>query len=216
MNLKFKTIIGVIVPLAIVILLVILGSLEIGFSIEKDFIKTIPLKDLMRGTNGEERIELGKIILENDYFLSKIYTLKSLKTCLIDEEKMSGAINAGNIFYSEGDYNARVNWANEILIPSEGYYGRYSNERNVEITAYGNKEIKVLFSPKYFSSRGGASRKDSEAQTVEELVEEYSDYDFLVLVEEIDSGTDYYLDRKSCQDLSEEDIAGAIKITLEK
>src|SRR4051812_14178838 len=120
---KLRLIFGVIIPLVIIITLAILGALPYGFSVRHNFVSSLNANDLISDGKIKSHIELGSVVIVNDYFLGKRYDLQPLIACLRDKESTKATMDAGSVVYSEGDYNY-----NDEL----GYYPPYQqNSRSV-------------------------------------------------------------------------------------
>lgn len=190
---RLKIIFGIIIPLIIIIILAVLGSLKIGFNLEKDFSKEISLNNLFVDNKMKNSIKIGEIIMTNDYFLSKRQDLNYLAACLIDKENVKETVSVGNVYYSEGDYNP---------YNDASYYGNYK-DRSVEIKSREKKIIYVYLEPDY------TFRKESYAQ----LVDVYNDYDEIIIFEKRKYNA-YSSYRNYCSDLDQETIDNSIHIII--
>ena len=191
---KFKIIFGVIIPLLLMLVLAILGSSDEGFSLKKKFVESISTKEVIYNDQLRNTIKIGDITLKNDYFLGKRSSLKPLIACLIDKEKVKQNLNAGSVFYSEGDYES----GSDSLIN----YNSNSQERSVEIPAHGSKKVYVYITPSY-----------AYYANYSELLEQYKDYDELVVLEQKKSN-DYYNSYADCYGLQESDFENGEHILL--
>ncbi|MFH1425159.1 MAG: hypothetical protein ABIG28_00300 [archaeon] len=189
---KLKIVCGIIIPSVIVILLAILGSLEIGFSVEEDFIDEVFVSDLFQNGQIADSVKIADIYIENDYLFGKRYELKELGACLIDEDGGLGPIEAGYVNYNSGDLSP----VGELV-----RYG--SSGKSVEVDAYGSKKISVYISPSYVF----------QAKNYSTLVEEYGRYDSLIIFQRESSiyGTGSY----GCRNVNQDVIDEAVKIELE-
>jgi len=196
---KLKIFLGIIIPLVIVIILVTLGSIDVGFSLKKNFEKNISSSEIFKTGYSNNAIRIGEIEIKNDYFLAKRIDAPAYLACLYDKEKVRPLQSTGAIFYNEGDYSedtrmldlAKVQYSSRYY---PGYnYGNYKT--NIEIGAHKVKKLQV-----YYSSNGyyGYGPIDTSKQ----------DYDYLILVEQ---------DMKSqlvCESLSSEELQDSIKLDI--
>lgn len=191
---KIKIILGIILPLILILGLAILGSVDVGFSVEKQFVHQITIKDVFSEKQLKNTIKLGDINIENQYFLGKRYDLKPLTACLIDKENVKQRMNAGSVSYSEGDYNPT-----EVVVYN--YYNT-KQERSVEIPANGKKTISIYLNPSY-----------AYYQNYSQLLEQYKDYDEIVLVEQKPQKFGSYYNQ-DCYSFQQADIDSGINIPL--
>ena len=136
---RLKIIFGIVLPVLLIILLAIVGSLDIGFSTTKTFVKQITVKDIVSDGSLRNTLKLGEYNFKNEYFLGKRYSLKPLMACLVDKESVKQNYNAGNVFYSEGDYSPG----------KEVFYSDNSQELSVEISAGSKKTVTIYINPSY-------------------------------------------------------------------
>lgn len=194
---KFKIILGIIIPLLIIITLTLLGSLDIGFSVKEDYITRISLQDISSNNQLRRSIKIADIYLENDYFLGKRYDLPRLGICLDDKEGKLQKINAGQLQYSEGEYSA----TRDPIFGEVQYYYRGS-ERSIQIDANGKKIVRIFLEPSY----------EFQYKNYTELLAQYKDYDSLVVYELKNDGP--YYNYNECYNLDQEAVEKAIRIPL--
>jgi hypothetical protein len=179
---KYKIIFGIVLPILVIVLLAIFGSLNIGFSVEENYKTEIAPENFYDYTYGvKQYIEIGSVNFENEYFLSKRYTLPALKACLIDKDGNKPGVDAGTITFSEGDID---------YVPSKGSIYSYSSskEHSINIGTGEKKEVKIYLQPNYnFQNKAGT-----------ELQDRYGEYDTLVIV----SGETNYYRRINCYSLT--------------
>ena len=201
---KFKIIFGIIIPLLTIIVLVTLGSLNIGFSVKKDFVTKLTLKDIFEESQLRNSIKIADITLENDYFLGKRYELPRLGICLDDKEGNLQRINAGNLQYSEGDYDyERGDFVYQTSYKSYPYYyGGYNEARNIQIKANEKKSIRVFLQPSY----------EFGYKNYTQLLEQYGEYDALLIFEIGNKYTSYY----DCSNIDQETLDKATAIPIGK
>jgi|SRR3989344_1995157 len=185
---KLKVIFGIIIPIFIILFLVILASINIGFSADEKFVSTLRYNDIYESGQIKNQIQIGEIKIENDYFLPKRYILPYLVACLNDNEENKPRVYAGQVSYSEFD------------IPSDQYNSYPSQvDRSIELGISEKKEIKVLLSPDY----------NLRYNTIDQLLNNYDQYDSLILAES--SSSNYY---NACQSLTSEELEKATSIAL--
>lgn len=201
---KLKIILGIIIPLIIVITLTILGSLNIGFSVKKEFIDKLTFKDIFtENYQLRESIKIADITLENDYFLGRRYELPRLGICLDDKEGALQRINAGVLQYGEGDYDyEREDFLYETAYRTYPYYYGYNEARNIQIKANGKKSVRVFLQPSY----------EFNYENYTQLLERYGDYNSLLVFEMGNKYKSYYY----CSDIDQETLDKAIIIPIEK
>jgi hypothetical protein len=194
---KYRIIFGVAIPIVVIVLLAIFGSLNIGFTVNENYKTEITSAEFYDYEDGvKQYIEIGSVDFENEYFLPRRYTLPALKACLIDKDNNKKGIDAGTISYSEGDltYGSR-----EVI-----YTYTPSKEYSIEISTDESKEVKIYLAPSYiFKNKPGTQLKN-----------EYGDYDAIILLEDQRS---VYRGSTSCYSLTPAKISEAvaeIKISL--
>ncbi len=187
---SLKIVFGIVIPLAVVVILALLGSLNIGFSTKTSYISEVSISELFNDGKLETNVKIGEVTLNNDYLFAKRFDLPNLKTCLIDSEGKGVIQDIGETFYGEGDYSGERY--------DLDYYG--SRSRNVQIGAYGSKEIAIYVRPNYFSY-----------ENYNDLIQRYGAYDEAVIVEIDDSN---YYNYFSCSGLSKESLDGGKKINI--
>ena len=202
---KFKIIFGIALPLLVVVLLVVLTSMNIGFSVKKDFINSVNFKEVfVSDYSSGTTFKIAEIIVENDYFLGKRYDLPNFGICFDDKEGKRERLNAGNLQYNEGDYNYEKGgfvYGKEMM--AYPYYGRgYRESRNIEIGANGKKSIRLFLQPSYNYRYGG---------NYSEILEQYGDYDSLLIFELKDEQGYYY-----CSQIDQGTLEGAVAISITK
>ena len=194
---KLKIIFGIALPVLVIFSLAILGGSTTGFSLEKSFTKKISLEDTFYNDQLRNTIVLGNITLENDYFLGKRHTLKPLLACLIDNDHVKDKLYAGNVFYSEGDYDS----ISKTLFG----YDSYAREQSVEISSRGTKIVYVYLTPSY-----------GYYQNYSDLLVQYREYDELVLIEQEDSRESHSsYQPRDCYNVQEAEIIGGIHMPLQ-
>lgn len=200
---KLKLIFGVAIPALIIVLLTILSSLDVGFSVHKEFAKKLTIDDIFVNSTLRNQIEVGEVVLTNGYFMPKRYELPGTYACLVDNDKVKQSQNAGYLTYSEGDSQ----------YPGNNYYDSYYyynyNQRSgtsVEIGSNAEKRVKIYLHPEGISAYSYDSTKTQQ----ELLLDNYGDYDVLVFIENSDKPT-YYND---CYSLTQSQIDAARKISL--
>ncbi|MBI2448773.1 hypothetical protein HYV49_00575 [Candidatus Pacearchaeota archaeon] len=200
MNLKI--IFGVIVPALIIVFITILGSLG-SIDVKKGFVTKIALTDIFRDGRIVNSIKIGDIYLENDYFLSQRYEFPSWSACLNDKEGVLQRIAAGNIQYSEGDYEYEPEQLARSVV------GSTDNVLSVEVKANDEKKISIYLQPAYNIQYGpyGNSRNYTE------LLKDYGGYDELVIFELEDNYGKYNYYDASCN-VNEDELEDADRIPI--
>lgn len=204
---KFKIIFGIALPVIIIVILVILGSLDIGFSVKKKFIDKLSLQDIFtQDYQIKNAIKIADITLENNYFLGKRYDLPGLGICLDDIEGNHPRIEAGSLLYGEGQYNYEKGgfiYQETDMYRSYPYYGSNRAEaKNIQIGANEKKNIRIFLQPSYqFAYRNYT-----------ELIQQYKEYDSLLIFETDNNRNLYY----ACNDLDQETLDKAISIPIEQ
>jgi len=193
MNLKI--ILGIIIPLVLILALGIVGSLSIGFSVNKSYEKILDLEEVASEGQIRNVVEIGQYRLVNDYFLPKRYSTETIIPCLVDNENIKQPIEAGNIEYSEGD----IEPFDKVDIYN---YRSNAKSRSIEVSANGEKTIKLLLYPSYMF----------QYKNLSQLRDEFSEYDSLVLVEKKSSP---YYQNEYCYGFAQADFEKGVKIKLQ-
>ena len=172
---KLKIWFGIIIPLVIVVLLAIFGSLNIDLSIKKSFIADLSMDDIYSDGLIKNPIQLGKVEIKNDNFMSSRYQLPALVACLVDEDGKQ-SISPGTVQYVE---DKPTNPSTTVI--TNQYYNTQSAFSD-EINAHDSKKLQINLIPNY----------DITAKNGEQLLSDYGMYDKLVLVESKQKYPDYY------------------------
>jgi hypothetical protein len=203
---KYKIVFGIAIPTIIILLLVFLGSLNIGFSIDKTYVNQLAFQDIFtEDYQLRKSIKIADITVDNDYFLGKRYELPRLGICLDDKEGNLARLNAGNLQYSEGEYNYN---SNDFIFSESSYrsypyyYGGRSEARNIEINANNKKIIRIFLQPSY----------EFNYLNYTQLLNKYGDYDSLLIFELSNNYNSYYY----CNQLDQETLNKAIAIPIVK
>ncbi len=200
MNLKL--LLGVIIPVILIIVIAILGSSNSGLIVNEETISSLKVGDIFtdKYNNGysnslSNSIRVGKVSIDNNYFLSRRYEFPAKVACLVDSQQEKPNVVAGYIHYSEG-----------VLVDDSGYnslYGGYYNSYgysqsvSIELDANEKKVINFFLVPDYAFTYKNSS----------ELIKEYSGYDKVIIVEE-SQGYDY------CGQLTSEQLSSAKEIKI--
>jgi len=196
MNIKLA--VGILLPLALILFLVILSISNIGFSLEKQNVDSVQFSSLFVDKNSPKNnnIPIQTITITNDFFLPKRYELPRLIVCLNDKEGIKPIQNI-RVKYREGFYSR----GSDVPIFDEIFFDyNYRPKQSIELPAESKKQIKILVEPKYLYNYGAG-------------IESYKEYDELLLIESKDSSRYSY---KSCQNLESEDIDSATHIPILK
>lgn len=201
-----KLIVGIILPLFVIVVLVVLSSVEVGYSLEKVNEVEISFERLFSDTYRANEITIQTIKIKNDYFLPKKIELPRILVCLNDREGLLKKQNV-NVRYNEGT-SAEIQETpilSEIVGSRSSYgYGYYADKRNVEVPAHGTRDVKVMVQP--------TSNYNYDRQ--------YGDYEYdeLLIVEpkEDDNNIYSYYSYDSCTNLHDKDFEDAVHITISK
>ncbi|MFA5855945.1 MAG: hypothetical protein WC867_01190 [Candidatus Pacearchaeota archaeon] len=188
---ELKVIFGIVIPLCLMIIIGIIGSLDIG-SVNKVYSKQILVRDLFKGDNIRDSIKIGEVYIDNQHFITKRFDLENMGVCLKDLEGAKETLEAGNIEYSEGDY-----------LPDDLYNSRSNSDKSVEVKANSKKTVKIFLRPSY----------SYYYQNQDQLIEKYKDYDELLIYEKNGNKGIYY-NYDSCYNLNSETLANAIHISI--
>lgn len=198
---KLKIVLGIIIPVIVILVLAILGSLNIGFKAEYDYEKQLTLNDMFSEGNLRQHVKVGEIRITNDYFMSKRYNLPRLKACLVDKEAGKQIVDAANVFYSEGDYT----YNKDIIYPD--YYERSGVPQSVQVSSNGNKTVYIYLQPTLYTNYYDP---DSPGLTPQQrLIQEYGEYDEIVLIEQEKNYQHY-----NCYNFDQSQIAKGAHISL--
>lgn len=192
---KYKLILGVVLPLVLIVILAIMGSVDIGFTVKEDYKLSLTAEEFSTDSGIRRNIMVGTIKLNNDYFLPKRYDLEPLRACLIDDEENLAPVNAGTIQYSQGE-----------IAPAEGspliqkpYYE--GTTRSVEVPSYSQETVFIYINPDWTFTRKNTT----------ELMAQYGDYDTIVILEQEEGNRYYY---NNCGSISSSEIQDAVRIPL--
>ena len=191
---KFKIIFGIIIPIILVIGLAIVAS-QGNVLEERNFVSSINLEDIFDGARVRTSIKVGEINLKNDYFMGKRHELPEFSTCLIDNDKEKGNMDAGEIRYSEGK-----------RVREEGPFDNYDRYTSIELSSDEEKKIYVYLVPDYRFQRKNQI----------ELLEEFEDYDELIIYDLDDSDYDYNSYDYECQGLHQKLMEESVRIKINK
>lgn len=190
---KYKIIFGVIIPLIIIIALAIVASYG-EVKVKPKYIKELSVKEILGEKGIKYSVKIGELKLSNEYSLPKKHELVRFGACLVDKDKNKQTIEAGYIEYSEGEYEDEEPY----LIDS-----RYNNYKSVEVGAGEEKTVHVYLRPSY----------DFQYKNYTQLVEEYGDYDKIILYKNEKTGRyNYY--GSSCYNLGQDVIDKSVQIDL--
>ena len=206
---KYKIILGIILPLLLAIALIILASSNTGFSVKKDFLNKLTFQEVFGNSENYppgQQLKIAEITIENNYFLGKRYELLPLGICLDDKEGQLPRLNAGNLQYNEGEYNYETGdfiFSTEKSLAYPYYYDSYNREeKNIQISAYSKKKIRLFLQSSYnFGYRNYT-----------ELLKQYGNYDALLIFEINNKYNSYAY----CNNLDQETLDKAIAIPIEK
>lgn len=199
-----KLIFGIFIPLVIVVSLIVISSLNIGFSIETKTVQSLKFDSLFAQQNqAKDSVTIRNITITNDYFLSKRIKLPSLMICLNDKEGIKPRQNL-QVRYNEGiSYPSSENRMFEAAAMeksiSSDYYGYYgTSTKAIEISAHNKKQVKVLIDPQILYNYN-YNYQD---------MNNYKDYDELLLIEK---KSDSYT---QCQNLESRELDNAVHIQI--
>ena len=192
---KFKIIFGIAIPLIAIIALAIVASYG-SVKVDIDFIDELIVSEIMGDDGVKQSIRIGSLELSNDNSFTKKHELPMLGACLVDNDGDKQAIEAGTVDYSEGEYT-RYDEVFLIESNSRGY-------RLVEVGSGKEKTVYAYLKPSYVFQRSNYT----------ELVEQYGDYDEVVIYEKKKSNSynSYY--RTYCNNLGQDVTEDALHIDL--
>lgn len=188
---KLKLLLGIFLPLVLIIVLVILSTARMGFSVATEMVKSIQFNDLFVVHNSPANARLLQTItITNDFFLPRKYELPELIVCLSDTEGIKGPTSL-QVKYAEGSYSRGSNapFFDEIFLDYNSYY-----RQSIELPAKSKKQVKVLVEPQYLYAE----------------IQSFKEYDELLLIHS-KSNKNYY---GSCSDLAGEELSTAIHIPI--
>jgi hypothetical protein len=188
-----KLIFGIIIPLAVIIVLVSLSTINIGFSAKKQTIPSVGFFNIFVSSYGNSNVFVQKITIKNDFFMPKTYKLPLVDVCLYDKDNQESSQTLGTLKYMPTEHGYVS--SEDVLITNSNYY---SNNEKIEIPSNEEKSVSAFVTPKYYYKSDMTS---------------YDAYDEIVLVERKDqSGSyNYY---SPCSTLSEDDLKNAIHIAI--
>lgn len=192
---KFKIIFGIAIPLIAIIALAIVASYG-SVEVKSDFINKLIVSEIVNEDGVKQSVRIGSLVLSNDNSFAKKHELPLLGACLVDNDGDKQAMEAGTVDYSEGEY---TRYQKDFLIEynSRGY-------RSVEVGSGKEKTVYAYLKPNYvFQNRNYT-----------ELVQQYGDYDELIVYEKKKSGrynSHYYT---YCNNLGQDVTEDALHIDL--
>ena len=195
MNIKLA--LGIFLPLALILFLVILSTANIGFSLEKQDVDSVQFSSLFVDKGSpKNNIPIQTITITNDFFLPKRYELPRLIVCLNDKEGIKQIQNI-QVKYNEGSYSR----GSDVPIFDEIFFDyNYYSKQSIELPAESKKQVKILVEPKYLYNY------DTE-------IDSYKEYDELLLIESKDLNRYSY---NSCQRLESKEMDSATHILISK
>jgi len=195
MNIKLA--LGILLPLALIVFLVILSTANIGFSLEKQDVDSVQFSSLFVDKNSpKNNIPIQTITITNDFFLSKRYELPKMIVCLNDKEGIKEIQNI-QVKYNEGSYTR----GSDVPIFDELFFDyNYYSKQSIELPTESKKQVKILIEPKYLYNY------DTE-------IDSYREYDELLLIESKDTNRYSY---NSCQSLESKEMYSATHILIAK
>ena len=201
MNLKL--ILGIFIPLIFIIALIILSSINVGYSIEKENEKNLEYNKLFTSQSQAGEVKIQTITIKNDYFLPKKIELPKIMVCLSDKE---GKTRNQNLYvrYNEGKSSEipKTPIVEDLGLARSSYgYNYYTTTKAVEVPAHSTKEVKVMVQPKYSYNYNYPTQN-------------YADYEYdeLLIIEPDDDNNYAYYD--SCTKLDDKDIDAATHIEI--
>lgn len=199
-----KIIFGVVLPALIVVFITILGSLG-SIDVKKGFVTKIALSDIFRDGRIVNNIKIGDIYLKNDYFLSQRYELPIWVVCLNDKEGILQRITAGNLQYSEGDYDYN---SEQLARP---VVGNGNNVLSVEVKANDEKKVSIYLQPSYNIQYGTYGN----FRNYTDLIKDYGGYDELIVFKSKDNYDGYYIAHsENYCNVNEDELKDASRIPI--
>jgi hypothetical protein len=194
-KINIKLVLGIFLPLALILFLVILSTANIGFSLEKRDVDSVQFSSLFADKSFQKNnIPIQTITITNDFFLPKRYELPKLIFCLNDKEGIKQIQNI-QVKYNEGSYTT----GSDVPISDEIFFD-YNSKQSIELPAESKKQVKILVEPKYLYNY------DSE-------IDSYKEYDELLIIESKEVNRYSY---NSCRNLESKKIDSATHILIAK
>ena len=153
-----KMLLGILIPLLVIVVLVVLSSLSVGFSVSKDTVNGVRLNQLLYDTYDYNAprppyVHVQTITIANDYILPKKYELPRIAACL------NGTSTSFRVIYVSSDFKPGATTSVPILSDladvakmgqSYYYYDSYGYDTRIEdvdVSAKGKKEIRIYVEP---------------------------------------------------------------------
>jgi len=190
---KKKVIFGIILPLSIIVLLIIISTSNIGYSIYKESARNIEIKEILVDHRSKvEKIPLQTITITNDLFLPRKYELPTMIACLYDKQGIKKTEEI-EVFYNKrtNDIDSDFPIFDEIF-----FMPQRDSKQNKEVSAFSKTQIRLMIQKKYIV-------------LYHDSIDSYMEYDELLLIEYDD--TSRY---KRCERIDNEDIESAIRIPI--
>ena len=203
---NIKLVLGIISPLLLIISLIVLSSLNVGFSIEKENVKSISYNSVFTNQNQAGEVKIQTITLKNDFFISKKTELTKIIACLYDIESK---VKSQNLYvrYNEGKTSEipTTPVASELGLTKSisYYYDYYTATRIVEVPAHSKKEVKLMVQPKYIYDYNYNNKNYVEPE-----------FDEILVIEPKEDKDNYYSYYDSCANLNDKDIDNVIHIKI--
>jgi len=194
MNLKLA--LGIGLPSALILILIILSTSNIGFNKYTETVEGIKPSALYVWDRDDTRniTAVQTITMENNFGLSRKYEIPMVILCLYDKDGIK-EIETLQPKYSEGIYLEN----SDIPIFNDATYGYRNSRQTIDLPSYSKKQIKILVGPKYLSN-------------YKEDIDTYNkEYDELLLFETTSQARYAY---NSCRTLNSEEINSAIHIPI--
>lgn len=195
---RLKIIFGIVIPVVIIIILTVLGSLKIGFSVRTDYVDSLVFQDYFVEAGFQTNVRIGEVKVTNDYFLGKRYELVSLGACMVDKSEGKPDVSAGTVSYSKGDYS----------LEKDLIYGNSVRTRSVEVGAYGAETVTMYLQTSY----------NFRYTNYSDFARQFGDYDELVIYELGERGSRAILSPiinfGSCGDLDDLEITARIPLVI--
>jgi len=195
---RLKIIFGIAIPVVIIIILTVLGSLKIGFSVRTDYVDSLVFRNYFIESGFQTDIRIGEVKVTNDYFLGKRYELAPLGACIVDKSERKPDVNAGTVGYSKGDYG----------LEKDLIYGNSARTRSLEIGAYGEETVTMYLQTSY----------NFRYTNYSNFAGQFRDYDELVIYEIGERGSrsifSSIFNTGSCRDLDDLEITARIPLVI--
>ncbi|MBS1266679.1 MAG: hypothetical protein MAG795_00647 [Candidatus Woesearchaeota archaeon] len=205
---KLKLALGIGLPTVLIVILVVLSTSNIGFTMNSETIESIPASSVYawdnkkinivsdkKGINNRNNItSIQTINLENNFWLPRRYELPIFRLCLNDKDGVKKRETL------QPKYQVGI-FTQESINPIYGdiQYDFRSSGQSIEARKSTKKQIRIILQPKSFYNSD------------QELDPDTRNYDEIILIEAKDQSRYVY---NFCKNLKAEEIGSAIHIPI--